>query len=494
MEQVMAIGKREKIVAFGISGLVVIGLVHFMVFSSKTRAVNETRNRYQSAEGSVRAVRNTRETQLNQYNSKTDEQFKEPFKKIATEMQFKKAVAWGPWGEDRENAALTQKTYEQLLDVLDELLALRTQGAEGRGMRLSFLDSGSYSWNIPTALPQVVSSGQADLFDLLDRVRGQYATVEAAEEGLFRQNAIEQYKQALFYLEINHSYSRVQFPQLPPSYFEMYQMFGPPVPFLKMLQHSRLYFEKQPETGAMFRSLHEILVILGFNPETGLQTVLPMEDVLFPSPVPNASGTQGGVSIDITKAGWKEYTFGDKPTREFDIRDFFFYYQTQLNALIEIIRIGNKVGLREVQYVRLREAKMLPELKAIDETVAATPTPATDVMFDMDAGGMGMYADPMMADPRFAGGGRFGGGMGMGAPPPSQGEKVAVSTPIDLVVVGSNAAISQFLYDLSFTLRPVELDSVRISGAQAQAGQETLLTATISLNVIADMLTFKIPE
>lgn len=490
----MAIGKREKIVAFGISALLCVALVHFLIFNPKINKVREVTNNYNAARGMVTSVKNTTPIQLENYGRTTEEQFRAPFRDIARRMVVQPAQVWSEWAKNREDRAALLAAYDSILGSLDQLLELRQRGLTGNGVRLSFMDISPVGWNIPTELPGVVRAGQQDLFDMLDRLRGHYATLAASEPGAFRDYNLELYRVALAGLEINFNYPGAQVGI--PNFFELYQIAGPVVPFLKILQHARLFYARQPATSPMFRDLHELVEVLGFNDQVGKQPTSMIEDFLFPSPV-GAQPQNAAVAflVDITKAGLRNASFGGTLNSDHDLRDFCLFYEAQLNVLIDIVRMANAAGIRDIQFVRMREAFMLPPVPEETGPAAAAPTPAPmDMMMMDDPYGM-MYMDMDERGGGGLGGGRFGGGgMGMARPANQTADEdtVAIATPIDLRFVGTNAATSQFLYDLSMVHRPFEVDMVRIEGGRQN--QETLLTTTLSLNVVNQMLKVTVPE
>jgi hypothetical protein len=474
----MVIGKREKIVIFGIAGFLLIAAVHFLIFSKKVKAIRTADSKYRNAKMSVSTMKQVRDTaNPTSYNAQTTENFYEPFTEIVENFDIKPPEVWATWFADSGNIELMDAAFNEYFERVDELKQLQADGEQGRGARLSFLNSGSFSWNFPRELPSAVRAGRADLFDLLATLKGQYDTVEAAAASAFRARALQNYNFALYSLDINFNTSVSQQPNIPASYFDIYQMFGPLAYFMKITEHSRMYFKEQASGNQMFNNLYEIMLILGFNEVTSKQVVPELKDMLFGPP--NQPAAIGEVEINLTKAGFGG-TFLGESIALYDIRQFMYYYQAQLETLIDLIKIANRAGIREVSFVRCRQATVVGAVENVGTAGTPTPTPTPTPFMEFEQGSMEMY--------EFYQQGGGAGFAGRAAPKKEPDEPVAVATPIDIVIVGDNASTSQFLYDITHIHRPYELDSWRQQVVQAQNNQGTLLRTTISLNVIADVL------
>jgi hypothetical protein len=202
----------------------------------------------------------------------------------------------------------------------------------------------------------------------------------------FRAAQYVQYGTTMAKLDINYETDPVQFWQrfqLPAaSLFDIYQQNGPPVTFLKTVEHARIYLDNapsdlDPNTKAL-ASRDRLMEILGQNSDTGKRMVAVRPNVLYPSQSAAAvAGAQAGqVEIDI-----------NLPLKDFGI------YRQQLAALLDIIERADKTGIEEISFVKLSEFKIVNDVPPPPPAVQTPPPPPP-----------GLWADPgSCAGPRAGG-------------------------------------------------------------------------------------------
>jgi hypothetical protein len=446
----MAIGKREKIIAFSVVGLAAIALVHTLIFAKTAKAHNDALGRRATAAGQVGQLkRPASNSQISEYSEKTGE-YKKQFVQVMREFNMVPPKAWQQQDSDPR---VREERWKDLFALLDRLRELRAQGAQPNHPTLNFLGQAldnkkgiSAGWNFPTGLPRAVQAKQANLYDTLNELLGNYKSVLAAQDTTnqaFREQQYRNYGATLAKLDINYEYDVLQFynfTQLPAaSLFDIQQLAGPAVPFLKTVEHVRLFTANAPrDLGGDLANRDKLLEILGQSAEVGARQVPSRPDYLYP--LPEGTGTLGGDSGKI------EVNIKVNP-------GVLPLYRQQLASLIDLIERADRAGIASVEFVKLREYIVIKDLPPPPGSPPPGPT----------------------LDPN-----------GYPLPPAEPGTTdVAISTPIEMSVVGTNQATAAFLHDISHCTRPYELDSMRL--ARVQGAQQTLLQMDISINILANV-------
>lgn len=157
----------------------------------------------------------------------------------------------------------------------------------------------------------------------------------------------------------------------------------------------------------------------------------------------------------------------------------------QLQALLDIIAIAERSGVQEIREVRLLRPENVAkaEMYVPGTTPAPTATPAAEAD---PFGGMGMMG---MMGPMDMG--MMGMGMGDGgrpgdmkpeATPVPDAERVGTGAGIELFLVGDNASLVRFYYELSHVTRTYGLDDLYIY-ANNQGGYLTSATIEVITDV-----------
>lgn len=158
--------------------------------------------------------------------------------------------------------------------------------------------------------------------------------------------------------------------------------------------------------------------------------------------------------------------------RDFNDNPNFLPAKRQLEILLQMVDAAGEAGIKDIPFVRLHNS--LPIYWK--DPAVATPTPAAAMGMmggEFDESMFFMDAESMM------GGGRMGFS-GMQATPTPATAFDAVGAPVEIIVRGSNAAVMKWLYSLTHSPRPLELDRLRIVNISAQEG-EILASAYFNL-------------
>jgi hypothetical protein len=464
----MAIGKREKIVAFSLVGLAAILAVHIAVFSKKSGMQRAAEQRFYAANGSLSGLyRPESPLAAQRYQEKT-EQFKNQFGEIMRGFELATPPYWGQTLDSvraevnadpnvpkepataieaevqRRWSAVVDQRWNDIYALLDRLTQLRAEGETPGKPVLAFLDYGDYGWNFPRGLPRLVQQGQRNLFDLLATLEGNYKSIAVSGNQAFRDEQFRAYGATTAFLDINFEQEAGAFAQFAnlrsASLFDIHQLAGPKVPFFKLVQHVRLFQAAAPaDLSSSLASRKRLLEVLGMNTFTGKREVPFRPSPIYPPPdLPGGGGKLPDVELSIIT---DIESLGDVAV-----------YRQQLVALVDLIERAGKAGIVRIDYVKMRDVAFLSAIKPPVEPLpaGATPTP-----------------EPPPPDP--------------GAPPPG-----GMGMPIEMVVSGPNQTVIAFLYDITHCHRTYELDSIRLQRQPAQTGQ-VFVRCDLTLNVLTNV-------
>jgi len=440
----MKIGKREKTVVFGIIGLSAVALLHILVFRHKVAMVTTADQYYTEQVNQLNQLKQPRSPMEIQRYLDGTAGFLKQFSDIVKRYSVVRPPLWTSIEWTAENTA---PRWAELDAMLDKLRDMREKGKQPGGTQLRFLDRSPYGWDFPTGLPTAVAAGRVNLFDILKSLIGNYKSVQAAAAAI-RTRQLEIYGQTMAQLEINYMYENTP-AGAPISLFAIRQHGGPIVPFLKTYEHIRLFLARLPDDLKSDPSFtrDRLLEVMGQNEITGETVMAELSSPIYPpdASLANARGAEIDVSIN--------FLLVQLP-----------FYRQQLAALIDLLERATAAGLISVDYVKMREMTVLPEVTM--PTSAMTPTPGPNATPAVQ------WQTNLLSTPAPAAGAATYAGIGV---------------PIELVVSGSNQAVYQFLYDLTYAPRAYEMDALRIQSTVNPQTNATVLTVTMTLNVFAEM-------
>ena len=205
------------------------------------------------------------------------------------------------------------------------------------------------------------------------------------------------------------------------------------------------------------------------------------------------------------------------PRRELSIADDEAYYQLllelyrfedyemlfvsayrQLRAVDDAIKVADKHRVQSINYVKLWSETDLNwptlEMRKAESAGAAGGAGAAGAVVGGEFADPAMFADPAFSD-EFGGfdeggrGGRgaapgrgVGGDAAGGAAAPTNENKIGVAVPFEIRVVGSNAAVQSFLYEVSQLPRYYGVDKLSFAAIPQQP--DTLQAAAV-INVLS---------
>lgn len=442
----MALGKKE------LTAIVVVGIaaaaaaVHFGIFAQKQQEYASTSQEYSAAVEQLNNAEFIRDEQaFADYQAKTIE-----YEAVATSASAQLNLKTLSFGDGKPAPGAVDQWASQTIVLLSEL-------NQRRG-NLSFL--GPNGWNLPASLANANPAAQRDAISrLVTAYRALKQSQQPAAEAAARQN----YNTALDNLGISaREVSNFAFPN-----WRQPQFFF----------NSESWIINQVKSNQSYSSL------VGMLPQGGYD----LKNLY------NYNGLQRfGSAVPELKKIWM-YALVKQVLETDDLRQFgealeiqipldnpepLNSINKQLRALIEIIDVAQRNGVQDIQQVSLM--RPINVAKAVIREPGATPPPeATPAPTPDYGGGMGM--DMMMME---MGGMPEGGPLGNAhvATPVPDAEAVGVGAGIELYMVGPNAGIVRFYYDISHKTGTYGLDDVYVH--QASGGS---LRTSATIEVITDV-------
>lgn len=411
----MELRKSGKVAVGIIAALGTIGALHWFVFKDKAEAYQRERAQYQNVVQRFASQGNApRVDDINRFRYETL-RYKLQYWEKVQELGFYFPNYY------RDFAAVDDRLqHAELWESLRELQQRRVAAEAGDGPRLTFLEGRRWGWN--TGLPPALVQAGIAVEDVMTQIRN--------EDRLLRS------------LDPN-SPAYVQHTQI---YANLLARVG-----VSETERDRISREYGP-VAATFYTLFRIQEV---------KAALPA-DFFPPTTTEDARLRE---MYNLFRVQWPKDANGTIA---------FPQYTVQARELVNMIDVAKKHGIQEIGWVRMNMLREVRWTDPAEEEAKEAEAPAASFV-DMD---FMMFDEFGMMDEFGGGGGRGGaaGGRfgGLAAPEP-EGELVAVAVPIEIMTVGDNASTMSFLYEVSNSNRPLELDALRMrSPAQPNAPIQAL--------------------
>lgn len=416
----MEIRKSGKIAIGIIAALGTIGALHVLIFKDTAAQYEAARNLYLTQLGNYRSQgKSPNIDEIRRFEYETA-RYKHKFWETGSEMQVNLPKGYSTDFRE-ENAQL------EMWDYLRGLEERRDAGAAGDGPTLSFLTEtttlGEPGWGLVTSMPAVYVQNQIAPEDDMSSLRNEDRLLDSLDQTTaVYQSRLQNYAALLFKLGLN--------------------------------LNARDFLEER--FGAVFSMIYTLNRID--------QVMQRMPDDFFVNMTEEEARQQ---MYKLFRIEWPR-DFNDNPN--------FLPAKRQLEVLLKMIDEAKEAGINDIPFVRLHDSIAI----YWEDPAKATPTPAAGM--GMMGGGFEfdesmLFMDPSMMD---MGGRGFGMGGVQATPTPATAFD-AVGAPIEIIVRGSNAAVMQWLYALTHSERPIELDRLRIVNI---SGQESEILASAFFNVV----------
>ncbi|MBI1292905.1 hypothetical protein GC173_16960 [bacterium] len=413
-------------IAIGVVGaLGTIAALHFTVFASRADAYAKAKQSYESAIDGYRNAGRTPDIQvINLFRYETLRQ------KLEFWQTMKNLNFYLPDFYATGDVAIISASHRKASwDIMRKLIELRREGEAGNGPKLTFLTGNRGAWNLVESLPQeMIQRGivvEDALSDLRDEDRLLNSLAPGSRQFLDRTNNYNR-KLAALGLDVNYRNGLKEY-------------MGQQVATFYTLNRIDQVLQKLPEDY--------------FGVGAGEQEKLDQLYKLF-------------------RIEWPK----DKDGNESPL-----IAQRQAEALLNLIGVAKDKGIKEITYVKLERFGEL-RWEDFDPAAAAAATPTPAPAMNMDEFNMDMDFDPGMG--MGAGGGRFDtmGGGGGAAAPVEKGEPVGLNAPIQMYIRGTNSSIIEFMYAVTKSQNPLEIDRARLRNISPADGT---VEAQLYINVIA---------
>lgn len=433
----MELRAPAKIAITIVTALGTIGGLHFLIFKDRAAEYATARGQFESSKAqyaSQGTAPDINDIHLFRYITlKYDLMYWEKLKNLRITLPESYGVGL---------ANLTQELRErEVWDILRGLEERRERAEAGEGTQLPFL--GENGWNIRTTLPRLFVEGGVAPEDRMTNLRNEESLLRNLNPGTtVYQTRRNTYRRIMSDLGVN-----------PDNRETLQTRFGDLSATLLTLNRIDLILNNLPDD--YFTGFDENRPGEELNEEEQLRIMYR----LFQIPWPRAA--DGSDAPDLGTA------------------------RRQGEGLLQIIDAASDAGVDEIRAVR---AHRFREIRWKDrEAEADEPEPDPQDMFDSDMmmweemmmmGGVGMGMDGM-------GMGGMGMGMGMGARQTQEEQEppTAFGAPVEVLAVGSNSAIMNWLFRLSKDQNPIELDRLVL-----RVGQDGRLNATAYFNVVTAAL------
>lgn len=178
-------GRREKLVAIGIAGILTIGALHFVIFKPRIDQVNAARADFEMTQADYIASQghNFERRRVEIYQEAT-QQYVNQLLEIVRREQFSMASAASTEGANRgfrERVERLTRKWTEYAQTHDEnsgtlLTFIGTQDPVTNPGDAAAIRAGRFRWNLPTALPPNVTPSA--IRDALNQARGKYRLIE----------------------------------------------------------------------------------------------------------------------------------------------------------------------------------------------------------------------------------------------------------------------------------------------------------------------------
>jgi hypothetical protein len=306
------------------------------------------------------------------------------------------------------------KRRMRLKEFMHELEKLRDEGDAGEGPKLNFL--GERGWNFATSLPRALIDARIEVGDELEKMKNEDKLIARLAPG----SDVHTSRRAAYAAQL----ARVG---------------------LDTAARARLSdtFGELVATWLTLNRIDQVMRNLPADTFEGWDETRPTYTL--------SEQEQMEEMFRLFQIEWPKDADGKNPD--------MLSAERQAEGLLEILRVAKEEKIEEVNVVKLFPVRNIrwKERKAVD----ATPTPAAMMNFGEfgDGGFFGLGGFGMMGS-MF--GAPAGFGMNAGAAPKEQEPATAFGAPIEIQVTGSNQAVMGWLYRLSQSPNPLELDRLNI--------------------------------
>lgn len=427
----MELRPSGKIAIAIIAALGTIGGLHVMIFKDRAEEYGEARQQYESASSQFASQGTAPDiNEIHRFRYHTLK-YDLDYWRVLRELRIAIPEFYGVGFARLDEFERRQRAW----DTLRELEELREKGREGEGTRLTFL--GERGWNLIETLPAMFTQQGVAVEDEMERLKNEDRLLRNLSPGTtVYQARRNSYRQMMANLGVN-----------PDTRNTLSTRFG--------------------DYAGMMLTLNRIDQILGNLPEDffiGFDENNPNEDLteeerlnamyrLFQITWPKAAGNPDEID--------------------------WIGVQRQGEALVQIIEAATLADVSEISAVRMHPYR---EIRWKDRDAEEEEEPE-DQMFDMFAfddymmfGGMGgEFGDPAMMGMDMG----MGMGMGMQREPDPEDPPTAIGGPVEVVAVGTNAAIMNWLFRLVRGQNPLELDRLTV-----RVNNQGEVRATAFFNVV----------
>lgn len=427
----MELRPSGKIAVGIVAGLGTIGALHLFLFKDRATAYGEARSRYDTTISTYTGLGSA---------PSTDSTAEFKYQALKFRLSYWEAVSnlrvYVPRLFYPDPAKVTVPQMRQpIWDALAELDKRRIEGNAGNGPKLPFLSGSNASWGLTDTLPPRYSRQGIAVEDDVTNLVNEDKLIKSLDE-------------------------------TSPVYRQRVAGFGRLLAGLGVNPVQRDYVEKEYGINA------GILYML--NRLQQVEKALPSD--YFAG---KTRDERMQMLYDLFQIKWPLDTLGNEnPTLG----------QRQMEALLLMVDAGKAAGIDEFSFAKLHPVREI--FWQDPETIlSAAPTPVSGGAFAGGGGGGGLLDEAFMNDPTMGGGdplpgGRDGGGRQAVGPaaPVQAGESVAFGTPIEVRFKGTNQAVATFIYSLTASRSPFELDRLRIITARNEEGK---VNVEAYFNVIA---------
>lgn len=410
----MELRKSGKLAIGIVAAMGTIGALHIMVFKDRAAEYQRTLTEYNSTYEQYKtqgAAPDINDIYQFRYNS-----LKEKVKFWETVQALDVSFPDYHFPDDSGKIDVAEQ-QQKIWDVLDELVRLQAEGAAGNGPRLTFMDDrvdyfGTQisGWNVVDSLPEDLAQRRIAVDDLMTNLRNEDKLLKGLDPNrpVYEQRR-QNYEQLLAQLGLN---LRVR------QYLE--DQFGALYSTLVTLNRIRMAMDGLPEN--YFREI-------GLTEQESL-------DLMY----------------ELFRLEWP---------KDFNDNVSYLTAERQGRALVDMITVAAESGIQEVMLVKFHDVMPIywtdPESlkkKAEEEEQSPDQQMMDMSMFGME--GFGGAGEEMMMG--------FGRGFGMGmmaTPTPAEAFQ-SIGAPVEVWVKGSNASVMSYLYNMTHSRRPMELDRLRL--------------------------------
>ncbi len=196
------LGRREKLVGIGIAGLLLIGALHFLIFSPRNGRLMRIQSEYQTTQNEYTDLggRNYDEARIRAYRERT-----EPYAQQAGAVIERENLIIRPPNAEEDNPKfreIVRRLRRKWLDYVDSARGGTDLTFIGRQTDMATVPQGQYTWDISESLPNGVTG--SFIRDALRQARGKYRLIRGLSNDPVAQRQRQlQFNEFLFQMGIN---------------------------------------------------------------------------------------------------------------------------------------------------------------------------------------------------------------------------------------------------------------------------------------------------